>query len=132
MSCDAETIDFSLCVLVAGDLPTPPRAAFRTTGGSGAESRALGPLAGLVTLFLGAPDGQGYWIARVDVADAEAYKAYVAANAAPIASFGGRFLVRAGRFENPEGSSRTRNVVIEFPSYQAALDCYRSPDYQRR
>ena len=73
---------------------------------------------------------KGYWIARVDVADAEVYKAYVAANAAPIAKFGGRFLVRGGRFENPEGGSRTRNVVVEFPSYQAALDCYRSADYQ--
>ena len=73
---------------------------------------------------------KGYWIARVDVADADAYKAYVAANAAPLAAHGGRFLVRAGRFENPEGASRSRNVVIEFPSYQAALDCYRSPGYQ--
>src|SRR6185369_6972178 len=73
---------------------------------------------------------KGYWIARVDVADAEAYKAYVAANAAPLARFGARFLVRAGRFENPEGASRSRNVVVEFPSYQAALDCYRSADYQ--
>jgi uncharacterized protein (DUF1330 family) len=73
---------------------------------------------------------KGYWIARVDVADAEAYKAYVAANAPPIAKFGGRVLVRAGRFENPEGSSRSRNVVLEFPSYQAALDCYRSPEYE--
>ena len=73
---------------------------------------------------------KGYWIARVDVHDLEAYKGYVAANAAPIAKFGGRFLVRAGRFETPEGSSRARNVVIEFPSYQAALDCYRSPEYQ--
>ena len=73
---------------------------------------------------------KGYWIARVDVADLEAYKAYVAANAAPLAEFGARFLVRAGRFENPEGGSRSRNVVLEFPSYQAALDCYRSPGYQ--
>jgi uncharacterized protein (DUF1330 family) len=73
---------------------------------------------------------KGYWIARVDVADAEVYKAYVAANAAPLARFGGRFLVRAGRFENPEGASRSRNVVVEFPSYQAALDCWKSADYQ--
>ena len=73
---------------------------------------------------------KGYWIARVDIADAETYKTYVAANAAPISRFGGRFLVRAGRFENPEGSSRSRNVVLEFPSYQAALDCWHSADYQ--
>lgn len=73
---------------------------------------------------------KGYWIARVDVADAERYKAYIAANAKPLRQFGGRFLVRAGRYENPEGSSRARNVVIEFPSYQAALDCWSSPDYR--
>ena len=73
---------------------------------------------------------KGYWIARVDVADPEAYKAYVAANAEPFRKFGAHFLVRAGRFDNPEGSSRTRNVVIEFPSYQAALDCWTSPGYQ--
>lgn len=72
---------------------------------------------------------KGYWIARVDVTDAEQYKAYVQANAQPFAIYGARFLVRAGRFENPEGSSRSRNVVIEFPSYQAALDCWKSPEY---
>lgn len=73
---------------------------------------------------------KGYWVARVDVSDAEGYKAYIAANAEPFRKFGARFLVRAGRFENPEGTSRTRNVVIEFPSYQAALDCWKSPEYQ--
>jgi len=73
---------------------------------------------------------KGYWIARVDVTDPEQYKAYIAANAAPLRRFGARFLVRAGRFENPEGASRSRNVVIEFPSYQAALDCWHSADYQ--
>jgi uncharacterized protein (DUF1330 family) len=73
---------------------------------------------------------KGYWIARVDVADPEKYKAYIAANAEPFRKFGGRFLVRAGNFENPEGTSRSRNVVIEFPTYQAALDCWNSPEYQ--
>lgn len=73
---------------------------------------------------------KGYWIARVDVTDPEKYKEYVAANAKPFKMFGAHFLVRAGRFEAPEGTSRSRNVVIEFPSYQAALDCWHSPEYQ--
>jgi uncharacterized protein (DUF1330 family) len=74
---------------------------------------------------------KGYWIARVDVADPEGYKAYVAANAEPFRKYGARFLVRGGTFDNPEGSSRARNVVIEFPSHQQALDCWNSPEYQR-
>jgi uncharacterized protein (DUF1330 family) len=73
---------------------------------------------------------KGYWIARVDVRNAEAYKEYVASNGVALAKFGGRFLVRAGQFQNPEGTSRSRNVVIEFPSYQAALDCWESPEYK--
>lgn len=73
---------------------------------------------------------KGYWIVRVDISDPERYKAYVAANAQPFRKYGARFLVRAGRFETLEGSSRARNAVIEFPSYQAALDCWRSPEYQ--
>lgn len=74
---------------------------------------------------------KGYWIARVDVADQEKYKAYIAANAEPLKMYGARFLVRAGRSETPEGTSRSRNAVIEFPTYQAALDCWKSPEYQR-
>jgi len=73
---------------------------------------------------------KGYWIARIDVADLDQYKKYVAANAQPLAAFGAKFLVRAGTFEAPEGTSRSRNVIIEFPSYQAALACYRSQEYQ--
>jgi uncharacterized protein (DUF1330 family) len=73
---------------------------------------------------------KGYWIGRVDVTDPEKYKDYVAANAKAFEKYGARFLVRGGRYENPEGSCRSRNVVIEFPSYQEALDCYNSPEYQ--
>ena len=73
---------------------------------------------------------KGYWIARVDVTDAEQYKRYMQGNGPVFARHGARFLVRAGAFENPEGTSRSRNVLIEFPSYQAALDCYHSPEYQ--
>ena len=73
---------------------------------------------------------KGYWVARVDVHNTDAYKDYVASNGIAFAKFGGRFVVRGGTFRNPVGTSRSRNVVIEFPSYQAALDCWDSPEYQ--
>lgn len=73
---------------------------------------------------------KGYWIVRVDIADPDQYQRYVAANAAPLSRYGARFLVRGGSFENPEGDSRARNAVIEFPSYQAAVECWHSPQYQ--
>ena len=74
---------------------------------------------------------KGYWIARVDVTNPDAYRDYVAANGVAFAKFGGRFLVRGGKFETMEGTSRQRNVVIEFPSYEAALACWTSPEYKK-
>ncbi len=73
---------------------------------------------------------KGYWIGRVDVHNEEGYKPYAAANPAIFKKFGARYVVRAGKFECVEGSSRSRNVVIEFPDYATALACYRSPEYQ--
>jgi uncharacterized protein (DUF1330 family) len=73
---------------------------------------------------------KGYWIGRVDVHNEEGYKPYAAANPAIFKKFGGRFVVRAGKFESTEGSARSRNVVIEFPDYAAALACYSSAEYQ--
>ena len=74
---------------------------------------------------------KGYWIARVDVHNDEGYKPYAAHNPAIFKKFGGRFVVRGGKFEGIEGKSRSRNVVIEFPTYQAALDCWHSPEYKK-
>ncbi|WP_346912003.1 DUF1330 domain-containing protein [uncultured Roseibium sp.] len=74
---------------------------------------------------------KAYWVARVDVQDPDAYKNYVAANAEAFKKYGARFLVRAGRFETMEGSSRSRNVVIEFDSYDQAMACYKSSEYAR-
>lgn len=72
---------------------------------------------------------KGYWIAHVSVKDPQAYQKYIAANAAAFAKYGARFVVRAGRYEAVEGKAGERHVVIEFPSYEAALECYRSPEY---
>jgi uncharacterized protein (DUF1330 family) len=73
---------------------------------------------------------KAYWIARVDVSNEDGFTPYAAANAAIFKKFGGRYVVRGGKFDGMEGSSRSRNVVIEFPDHAAALACYRSPEYQ--
>ena len=74
---------------------------------------------------------KGYWVALADVSDPEGYKAYVAENAKAFRKYGARFLARGGRSETPEGKTRSRVVVIEFPNYAAALECYRSPEYAK-
>jgi uncharacterized protein (DUF1330 family) len=73
---------------------------------------------------------KGYWLAQVEVTNSDGYKAYVAANQAAFRKYGGRYLIRAGRYEVMEGACRSRLVVIEFPDYDTALACYRSPEYQ--
>jgi uncharacterized protein (DUF1330 family) len=73
---------------------------------------------------------KGYWIARVDVADEEAYAAYRSLNAIAFAKFGGRFLARGPAAKVAKGTPRKHNVVVEFPSLQTAQDCYASPEYQ--
>ena len=45
------------------------------------------------------------------------------------AKYGARFLARGGKVEPKEGKPRSRIVVLEFPSYSAALECYDSPEY---
>ena len=72
----------------------------------------------------------GYVIAQINVTDAEAYPRYVELVQPTIEHFGGEFLVRGGRSESYEGvPPGDRNVIIRFPSYQAARDWYHSERY---
>src|ERR1700736_4257873 len=74
---------------------------------------------------------KGYWIARIDIHNMDGYKAYIAQNGAVFKKYGARCLVRGGKHEAKEGSSRSRNVVLEFKDYETALACYNSPEYAR-
>jgi uncharacterized protein (DUF1330 family) len=74
---------------------------------------------------------KGYWIARVDVSNMDGYQAYITENAVAFRKYGARFLVRSGRSEAAEGTSRMRNIVLEFKDYDTALACYHSPEYQK-
>lgn len=72
-----------------------------------------------------------YWIARSRVLDAERYWRYASAVPDIIRKFGGKVIVRGGAFQTMEGASHfNRHVVLEFPTFSAALECYRSPEYQ--
>ncbi len=74
---------------------------------------------------------KAYWIAHVDVTDPARYAEYTSRAPAVFAQYGGRLLARGGRSEALEGrATPQRSVVIEFTSYDQALACYRSAEYQ--
>ena len=74
---------------------------------------------------------KGYWIASLDVYNADTYKFYVQSNAEAFAKYGAKFLTRGGPFTQLEGENRSRNVILEFEDEATALACYNSPEYQR-
>lgn len=73
---------------------------------------------------------KGYIIGHITVRDPEAYKEYIEKDTPILHGLGGRFVVRGGQSQVPEGTTQERHVVIEFPSYEAALKAYHDPDYQ--
>ena len=74
---------------------------------------------------------KGYWIIHVDVTDADNYPKYLAQDALAFEKYDAKFHVRGGRCEGPEGPIRARHVVIEFDSFDRAMECYNSPEYQK-
>jgi len=45
--------------------------------------------------------------------------------------YGGKVLARGGRFQIMEGPEKfARHVVIEFPTFEQAVACFNSPEYQ--
>jgi uncharacterized protein (DUF1330 family) len=73
---------------------------------------------------------KGYIIGHITVNDPEAYKEYVERDTPILLALGGQFIVRGGQSQVMEGETLNRHVVIEFPSYAAALAAYNDPAYQ--
>lgn len=73
---------------------------------------------------------KGYWIAHVTVSDPDQYKHYAEAAPAAFKKYNAKILARGGRSTQLEGGGRPRNVVIEFPTFEDAIACYNSPEYQ--
>lgn len=72
-----------------------------------------------------------YWVSLyVEITDEEKLAAYAQLAGPALTGAGGRFLARGLPEEVYEAGQRTRTVVIEFPSVEAARAAHDSPAYQ--
>ena len=72
-----------------------------------------------------------YWIAIYhDIKNPENIKKYAEKASPAIKKYNGVILARGGKVETIEGNPSPRTVLIKFPSMDAAVECYNSPEYQ--
>ena len=74
---------------------------------------------------------KGYWLALYKKIDSSKNLKEYSTKVTPIIkSFGGKPLVRGGEYQCLEGQEFLRTVIWEFPSYEIALECHNSKEYQ--
>jgi|TARA_B100000809_G_scaffold33096_1_gene28911 uncharacterized protein (DUF1330 family) len=74
---------------------------------------------------------KGYWIALYKkINDMDNLKNYATKVTPIIKSYGGKPLVRGGKYQVLEGENFNRTVIWEFPSYEKAIECHNSKEYQ--
>ena len=74
---------------------------------------------------------KAYWISLyIKVDNKENLKNYAEVVTPIIKSYGGIPLVRGGKYQTYDGDEFLRTVVWEFPSYEKAIECHKSKEYQ--
>lgn len=72
-----------------------------------------------------------YWVARTKINDPTEFKKYADLVPAILAKYGGKPLTR-GRYQIMEGPKKFESlVVIEFPSFEQAVACFNSDEYNK-
>ena len=72
-----------------------------------------------------------FWIARSRIDDPVEYKKYTDRVPAIVARYHGKVLARGGKYRIMEGPENfQRHVVIEFPTFEQAVACFESSEYQ--
>jgi uncharacterized protein (DUF1330 family) len=72
-----------------------------------------------------------YWVARSLIHDPVKYKKYTDPLPALFARYGAKVLARGGRYQIMEGPQKFhRFVVVEFPTFEQAVACFTSPEYE--
>ncbi|WP_221796317.1 DUF1330 domain-containing protein [Oceanobacter mangrovi] len=75
---------------------------------------------------------KAYWIAFVEIDEPEQYARYMEKSPLALQKYGARILARGQQMTCLEGFERVpdRAVVFEFDSYEQAMACYQSEEYQ--
>ena len=72
-----------------------------------------------------------YWVARSKINTPVNYSKYTALVGDILTKYGGRPLSRGGKFQMMEGPDYfERFIVIEFPTFEDAVACFESDEYQ--
>ena len=75
---------------------------------------------------------KGYWVCIFEkINNSEKLKEYAAKAKPAVEKFSGKYLVRGGKNRTNDGINSPRTVVIEFPDYNTAIECYDSKEYQK-
>ena len=73
----------------------------------------------------------GYLIAQLNIKNLEPYKKYIEKVTPLVKKYGGEYIVRSGKYEVVQGVWQyPRNVIIKFPTFQNAVDFYKSDEYK--
>ena len=74
---------------------------------------------------------KGYWVCIYEtINNPEKLKEYALKAKPAVEKFSGKFLVRGGKNRTNDGIDTPRIIVVEFPTYGIALECYDSKEYQ--
>ena len=75
---------------------------------------------------------KAYWVCVYEKIDnVEKLREYAVKAKPTVEKFSGKFLVRGGKNRTNDGIESPRTVVVEFPDYNIAVECYDSPEYQK-
>ena len=73
---------------------------------------------------------KSYWVVRGNILNPDEYAKYIKLAGPIIKKYKGIFLARGGKQIELEGKGYERTVLIEFNSFEEALFCYNSDEYQ--
>ena len=74
---------------------------------------------------------KAYWVCIYEkINNTEKLKEYAVKAKPVVEKFSGKFLARGGKSRTNDGINSPRVIIVEFPDYNTAINCYDSKEYQ--